>query len=36
MKIKNIPKYLIFDVDGVLTTGHQIYSKAGKLLEKKC
>ena len=27
---KNKPKYLVFDVDGVMTTGHQIYSKNGK------
>ena len=29
-KKKFIPKYLIVDVDGVLTSGHMIYSESGK------
>ena len=27
------PKYFILDVDGVITTGHFIYSQEGKLMK---
>ena len=33
MKLKKKPKFLIIDVDGVLTTGHHIYSEEGKLFK---
>lgn len=33
MKVKKKPKFLIIDVDGVMTTGHHIYSEEGKLFK---
>ncbi len=33
MRKKKKPKFLIIDVDGVMTTGHHIYSKNGKLFK---
>ena len=33
MTDKNIPKYFILDVDGVMTTGHFLYTADGKVMK---